>query len=104
MKSFGWYENSDDIFLAMEYLPNGDLQKFLGSPMPENEGANIITQISEGLQFMHDHGFAHRDLKPAVCLIIHYMSIIDANAPSCVEHIGRRHRSRLVGHNCGFWH
>jgi serine/threonine protein kinase len=53
----------------MEYFPNGDLHKYLGSPLPEMEGQRIVSQILEGLDFMHDHGFAHRDLKPAVRLL-----------------------------------
>jgi serine/threonine protein kinase len=52
----------------MEYFPEGDLHKYLGCPLPENEGQRIISQILEGLKYMHDHGFAHRDLKPAVRL------------------------------------
>jgi serine/threonine protein kinase len=50
----------------MEYLPDGDLHKYLGSPLPEIEGQHIVSQILEGLNFMHDKGFAHRDLKPAI--------------------------------------
>lgn len=52
----------------MEYLPHGDLHKYLSSPLPETEGQQIVFQILEGLQFMHEIGFAHRDLKPAVSL------------------------------------
>ena len=54
----------------MEYLPHGDLHKYLGSPLPEKEGQQIVLQILEGLQFMHEIEFAHRDLKPAVSLAI----------------------------------
>ena len=50
----------------MEYFPEGDLHKYLNSPLPEIEGQRIVSQILEGLKYMHDHGFAHRDLKPAV--------------------------------------
>ena len=56
----------------MEYLPNGDLHKYLTSPLPETEGQHIVFQILEGLDFMHDNGFAHRDLKPAVSLAIRF--------------------------------
>ena len=52
----------------MEYLPNGDLHQYLSSPLPEKESQQIVLQILEGLHFMHDAGFAHRDLKPAVSL------------------------------------
>ena len=67
VKSFGWYENDEDIFLTMEYCSDGDLLKYLGSPVSETEGQHIIVQIVEGLCFMHDFGFAHRDLKPEAC-------------------------------------
>ena len=50
----------------MEYLPKGDLQRYLNSPLPEEAGQDITFQLLEGLQFMHNKGFAHRDLKPAV--------------------------------------
>ena len=66
MKSFGWYDDDKSIFITMEYLPYGDLHHYLGQPLPELEGQQIVSQILEGLDFMHDSGFAHRDLKPAV--------------------------------------
>ncbi|KAA6414140.1 MAG: hypothetical protein FRX48_02502 [Lasallia pustulata] len=71
VKSFGWYDNSDSIFITMEYLPEGDLHKYLSTPLPEKEGQHIISQILEGLHFMHDNGFAHRDLKPANILVVY---------------------------------
>jgi serine/threonine protein kinase len=66
VKSFGWYESPRSIYITMEYLPHGDLHKFLGSPVQESEAKLIAHQILEGLVFMHRNGFAHRDLKPAV--------------------------------------
>lgn len=50
----------------MEFLPYGDLQQHLSSPLSEYEGRQIVFQLLEGLDFMHDNGFAHRDLKPAI--------------------------------------
>ena len=83
----------------MEYLPNGDLNKYLSSPLPEKEGQHIISQILEGLHFMHDKGFAHRDLKPAVSLAINLIRI--NNISLCymnnIEYIGCVQRPRLVG-------
>lgn len=64
--SFGWYETDDAVFIAMEYFPNGDLNRYIKTPLPNNEARVIIRQLLEGLEFMHENQFAHRDLKPAV--------------------------------------
>ncbi|KAL8855550.1 MAG: hypothetical protein Q9178_007819, partial [Gyalolechia marmorata] len=58
------------IFITLEYLEHGDLQQYLGTPLPEQEGQCLVHQIVEGLNFMHDRGFAHRDLKPANILVV----------------------------------
>lgn len=65
VKSFGCYDDDSSIFITMEYLPNDDLHKRLGSAFPEREGQEIVSQVLEGIDFMHRNGFAHRDLKPA---------------------------------------
>lgn len=75
VKSFGWYDDKNSIFIAMEYLPNGDLHKYLGSPLLESEGQHIVSQVLEGLCFMHQNGFIHRDLKPAVSLAIRTVKV-----------------------------
>ena len=72
----GWFRSGDTIFLAMEYMPHGDLEHNLrviedmpahqGPALPEEEVQEITRQILEGLQIMHSEHFAHRDLKPAV--------------------------------------
>lgn len=66
MKSLGWYERDDDVFIAMEYLPLGCLKPYLSSRLPEHDTKEITLQILEGLSHMHANGFVHRDLKPTV--------------------------------------
>jgi serine/threonine protein kinase len=53
----------------MEYLEHGDLHNFLlaSEPLHEDIAGEIAFQVLEGLSFMHENSFAHRDLKPAVC-------------------------------------
>jgi serine/threonine protein kinase len=66
---FGWFKDGSDMFLAMEYVPLGDLEKnVLGhsGKIPEVEARDIAEQILSGLKLMHAESFAHRDLKPQV--------------------------------------
>ncbi len=66
VRSYGWFENERSIFIAMEYAKHGDLQRHLTQPFPEQECQQITAQVLEGVNFMHQHGFSHRDLKPGV--------------------------------------
>lgn len=68
VKSFGWYESPEHLFIAMEYLELGDLHTYLHHkpPLPEPEAKEITFQILDGLFLMHDNEFAHRDMKPRV--------------------------------------
>ncbi|KAH7022221.1 kinase-like domain-containing protein [Ilyonectria destructans] len=65
----GWYESANMVFIAMEYLQHGDLQKYLNRSFPEAQVKDIASQLVEGLGYMHDNGFTHRDLKPANILV-----------------------------------
>ncbi|KAK8008010.1 calcium/calmodulin-dependent protein kinase [Apiospora marii] len=66
----GWFESKDSVFIAMEYLAHGDLQRYLTRALPEVEARQIISQVLEGLQYMHENGFAHRDLKPSNIMVV----------------------------------
>jgi len=63
---FGWFENDESIFLAMEYFPEGTLDGFINSGIGEDDVRAIALQLLEGLKIMHTEGFTHRDLKPQV--------------------------------------
>ncbi|ORY03420.1 kinase-like domain-containing protein [Clohesyomyces aquaticus] len=51
VQSFGWYEDEDDLYIAMEYLPLGDLNNYLkaAGPVPELEVQQVVFQLLEGL-------------------------------------------------------
>uniref|UniRef100_A0A0B7K6N1 Autophagy-related protein 1 n=1 Tax=Bionectria ochroleuca TaxID=29856 RepID=A0A0B7K6N1_BIOOC len=55
----------------MEYLPLGDLSRYLKDPLPEPQAASISLQVLEGLRFIYQTNFAHRDLKPNNLLVQH---------------------------------
>jgi calcium/calmodulin-dependent protein kinase I len=63
---FGWYENPEFIFLAMEYFPMGDLSMHISKDIQEHDLKDISSQLLEGLKLMHAECFTHRDLKPQV--------------------------------------
>ncbi|KAF2874829.1 kinase-like domain-containing protein [Massariosphaeria phaeospora] len=71
VESYGWYEDDDTIFIAMEYFEHGDLQTQMSQRhiLPELEVQEVVFQVLEGLAFMHDNQFAHRDLKPSNILV-----------------------------------
>ena len=68
MRTYGWFENSEAVFITVEYFPLGDLRRSMRAspPFPEPEAAEVVRQLIEGVRFMHESGFAHRDLKPGV--------------------------------------
>ncbi len=52
-------------FIAMEYLPRGDLKARIHQRLTEGEALRYVEQIAMALQVVHDAGLLHRDLKPA---------------------------------------
>lgn len=52
-------------YLAMEYLPGGDLAQHKGEVFAAERALAIVRQIASGLAVVHDKGLVHRDVKPA---------------------------------------
>ncbi len=83
MEFLGWFEDFDSVYLAMEYIPLGDLESNMpeGAKRLDEPEVRVITfQILEGLRIMHLEAFVHRDLKPKVShslteiLLIHMLT------------------------------
>ncbi|WP_218932452.1 serine/threonine-protein kinase [Adhaeretor mobilis] len=58
-------------FLVMEYSEGIDASQLrrMHGPLAIAEACEICRQIALGLQFAHDHGLVHRDVKPANILL-----------------------------------
>uniref|UniRef100_A0A914DAZ6 Protein kinase domain-containing protein n=1 Tax=Acrobeloides nanus TaxID=290746 RepID=A0A914DAZ6_9BILA len=64
-------EGTNQIFFIMELCNYGDLEEFLKKHGPIRNVDNlkhIFKQIAEGLCFIAENNFAHRDLKPSVSI------------------------------------
>ncbi|TDZ36600.1 Myosin light chain kinase A [Colletotrichum spinosum] len=71
VRLLGWYQTPSKVFVAMEYLPQGDLHAHLmdQGPMTESQAKLIIRQVLRGLAYVHEHNMAHRGVKTSNILI-----------------------------------
>ncbi len=58
-------------YLVTEYVPGTDLRRLVRGqgPLSMGEAALIISQVAMGLQYAHDLGLIHRDIKPGNILV-----------------------------------
>ena len=68
----GFYEDADNYYIIMELVPGGDLMGFVEEFGPVGEEATrvITKQILQGINYVHQLGISHRDLKPDNILIM----------------------------------
>ncbi|MGA8004679.1 MAG: protein kinase [Burkholderiales bacterium] len=51
-------------YIAMEYLPGGDLKAKIIEGLAPRQALRLLGQIAKALDAIHRHGIVHRDLKP----------------------------------------
>ncbi|RAH67835.1 serine/threonine-protein kinase, partial [Aspergillus aculeatinus CBS 121060] len=108
VKFLGWFEDPSSIYITMEYLENGDLEKHLSKQaLPEVETRQIVFQVLKGLEFLHESGFAHRDLKPENIFVVQgapdwYVKIGDFGISKRVVDENTQYRTMGVG-TPGYW-
>ena len=66
VRAYEYIRDGDLIAYTMEFVGGGDLAERLDKPepLPISEIIRLLSQISSGVQAIHDAGIVHRDLKP----------------------------------------
>ena len=74
---FEYYEISDRIFLALDYISGGDLFDVIatGPKFSEFECVHLLLDLIRATRFLHSKKICHRDIKPENCLL--YFSMAD---------------------------
>ncbi|KAK1754510.1 hypothetical protein QBC47DRAFT_302152 [Echria macrotheca] len=67
VKYIGFVKTADCLNIILEYCENGSLHSICKAygKFPENLVGVYMTQVLQGLQYLHDQGVIHRDIKGA---------------------------------------
>lgn len=59
------FETKDSLFIVLEYISGGELARRLEEvqKMSDVEAKAIFYQLALAIQYLHNKGIAHRDLK-----------------------------------------
>ncbi len=58
-------------YIVMEYVPGKTLKQLIleRAPLPLDEAIHIVRQVAAALDYAHQHGLVHRDIKPQNILV-----------------------------------
>ncbi len=63
-------EAGDELYIAMRYVEGQDLKQLLSEgPLAADRGIALCAQVADALDFAHERGLVHRDVKPSNVLL-----------------------------------
>ncbi|XP_028139064.2 serine/threonine-protein kinase PLK4 [Diabrotica virgifera virgifera] len=77
LELYKWFDDNDYVYLVLELCPNGDLQNYLREKktLSDSEVSNIMTQVVEGIKYLHSYNILHRDLSLSNLLLSSNMKV-----------------------------
>lgn len=66
IKLIDLFENSDYYYIVLEFMQGKDLFDYLkvrDFNIPEERARDLTLQIAHAIQYMHQYGIVHRDIK-----------------------------------------
>ena len=75
VKIFDYFQDSEYMYIVMEYAPEGDLEEYIGSKYNKGKLVSnkfidtVLYQINEGLSVLHKKNIIHRDIKTSNILV-----------------------------------
>jgi serine/threonine protein kinase len=66
LRLFGLFDDSEHIYLVLEYMEEGTLYGQLkrSGKFTEEEASSKMKDVVEGVKYLHNVDVAHRDIKP----------------------------------------
>jgi len=61
----------DLSYIVTKYVEGGTLKDYLGQPFDLQRATSIVSQVASALDYAHDQGIIHRDVKPSNVLLDH---------------------------------
>ena len=89
------------LFYVMEYVEGESLQDRISrkGPLPVEEAVRLATEVGDALEYAHDCGVIHRDVKPANILLSRgHAMVSDFGIAKLLEERGAGERSSLTAH------
>lgn len=73
-----FFEDTDKFYLVVSKMAGGALLSHIQKKekFTEQEASSVVKEVADALAFLHDHGIAHRDLKPdnILCKFTHQVN------------------------------